>query len=167
MKQAGGRTAKPPAVAIDLMIEAGHWPPEDVLLKLAEGGVAAALSEIQPKGKTSELSIVFTDDAHIKVLNADWRGKDKGTNVLSFPSFPTAIGDPLPPMLGDIVLAAETVAGEAALEGKPLAHHITHLVVHGLLHLLGHDHEDESEAEAMEGRERAILARLAIPDPYA
>jgi probable rRNA maturation factor len=167
LTRSSGPKAKPPAVAIDLMVEAGDWPPEEELQALAERGVAAALAEIGPKGKASELSIVFTDDAHIKVLNAEWRGKDKPTNVLSFPAFPTKVGDPLPPMLGDIVLAAGTVAAEAALEGKPVAHHITHLVVHGLLHLLGHDHEDESEAEAMEGLERAILARLAIPDPYA
>ncbi|WP_292542063.1 rRNA maturation RNase YbeY, partial [Mesorhizobium sp.] len=112
-------------------------------------------------------SIVFSDDAHIRTLNAGWRGKDKPTNVLSFPAFPFPKGAPLPPMLGDIVLAAETVAREAALEDKPLANHITHLVIHGLLHLLGHDHETDAEAEEMEAIERAALARLAIPDPYA
>ena len=79
--------------------------------------------------------MVFSDDAHIRMLNAGWRGKDKPTNVLSFPAFPTKPGEKLPPMLGDIVLAAETVAREAELEGKPLDHHITHLVVHGVLHL--------------------------------
>ena len=115
----------------------------------------------------SELSVVFSDDAHIRTLNAGWRGKDKPTNVLSFPAFPVKPGEKLPPMLGDIVLAAETVAREAALEGKPLDHHISHLVIHGVLHLLGHDHEDEAEAERMEALERAALARLAIPDPYA
>jgi probable rRNA maturation factor len=94
-------------------------------------------------------------------------GKDKPTNVLSFPAFEVEPGADLPPMLGDIVLAAETVAREAGLEEKPLEHHISHLVIHGLLHLMGHDHEDEDEAEAMEALERATLARLAIPDPYA
>ena len=89
------------------------------------------------------------------------------TNVLSFPAFPVTPGDRLPPMLGDIVLAAETVSREAGLEGKPLAHHITHLMVHGFLHLIGHDHEVDAEAEAMESLERRVLARLAIPDPYA
>jgi probable rRNA maturation factor len=115
----------------------------------------------------SELSVVFSDDAHIRTLNSGWRGKDKPTNVLSFPAFPAIPGEKLPPMLGDIVLAAETVVREAGLEGKPLDHHISHLVVHGVLHLLGHDHEDETEAETMEALERAALARLAIPDPYA
>ncbi|TIM17916.1 MAG: rRNA maturation RNase YbeY, partial [Mesorhizobium sp.] len=78
-----------------------------------------------------------------------------------------AKGGPLPPMLGDIVLAAETVAREAALEDKPVENHIIHLVIHGLLHLLGYDHETDAEAEEMEAVERAALARLAIPDPYA
>ena len=86
---------------------------------------------------------------------------------MSFPAFPLSVGDPLPPLLGDVVLAAETVAREAALEDKPLENHISHLVIHGLLHLLGHDHEIDAEAEAMEAIERAALARLAIPDPYA
>ena len=87
--------------------------------------------------------------------------------MLSFPAFPVKLGEKLPPMLGDIVLAAETVAREAELEGKPLDHHITHLVVHGVLHLLGHDHEDEAEAERDGGAGAGALARLAIPDPYA
>jgi len=111
--------------------------------------------------------VIFTDDARIRELNAGWRGKDKATNVLSFPAFPETKAGPLPPMLGDIVLAAETVAAEAALEGKPPENHISHLVIHGLLHLLGHDHENDTEAEEMEALERTALARLAIPDPYA
>jgi len=155
-------------VAIDLMVEAGDWPAEARLLALAEGAVRAVLAETgadAPNG--TELSLVFSDDAHIRELNAEWRGKDKPTNVLSFPAFPTGPGAPLPPMMGDIILAAETVAREAALEEKPLDHHIIHLVIHGFLHLMGHDHETDAEAEEMEGLERRALARLAIPDPYA
>ncbi|RVC23665.1 rRNA maturation RNase YbeY, partial [Mesorhizobium sp. M7A.F.Ca.AU.002.02.1.1] len=136
------------------------------LTRLVDRAVKAAFAETGVAGR-SELSLVFSDDAHIQVLNAGWRGKDKPTNVLSFPAFPFAQGGPLPPMLGDIVLAAETVAHEAVLEDKPVENHITHLVIHGLLHLLGYDHETEAEAEAMEAVERAALARLAIPDPYA
>lgn len=133
-----------------------------------EKSAAAAFAVLgTTRGGRSELSVVFTDDAAVRELNAGWRGKDKPTNVLSFPAFSTSPDAPLPPMLGDIVLAAETVAREAALEGKPLANHITHLVVHGLLHLLGYDHETDAEAEEMEALERAALARLAIPDPYA
>ncbi|MET3519566.1 MULTISPECIES: rRNA maturation RNase YbeY [unclassified Mesorhizobium] len=153
-------------VDIDISIEAGDWPDEAGLTRLVDRAVAAAFAETGVDG-ASELSIVFSDDAHIRTLNAGWRGKDKPTNVLSFPAFPFPKGGPLPPMLGDIVLAAETVAREAALEDKPLANHITHLVIHGLLHLLGHDHETDAEAEEMEAIERAALARLAIPDPYA
>lgn len=161
---AGGK----PDISIDIAVEAGDWPAKRRLRSLVMKAVGAAFPEAGASSREpSELSVVFSDDAHIKVLNAGWRGKDKPTNVLSFPAFPVKPGDALPPMLGDIVLAAETVAREAALEGKPLEHHITHLIIHGLLHLLGHDHEDETQAERMESLERAALARLAIPDPYA
>jgi probable rRNA maturation factor len=154
------------SVDIDISVEAGNWPDEASLTRLVDRAVAAAFAETRVAGP-SELSVVFSDDSHIQKLNAGWRGKDKPTNVLSFPAFPVAQGAPLPPMLGDIVLAAETVAREAALEDKPVENHITHLVIHGLLHLLGYDHETDTEAEAMEAIERAALARLAIPDPYA
>ncbi|MER8680955.1 rRNA maturation RNase YbeY [Mesorhizobium sp. M1405] len=160
-QKAGG----PLPVEIDVAIEAGDWPDEAVLMRLVDRAVSAAFAETGGDGR-SELSIVFSDDAHIRTLNAGWRGKDKPTNVLSFPAFPLKKGEPLPPMLGDIVLAAETVAREAALEDKPVEDHISHLVIHGLLHLLGYDHESDAEAELMEATERAALARLAIPDPY-
>jgi probable rRNA maturation factor len=153
-------------VDIDISVEAGNWADEASLTRLVDRAVAAAFAETGVAGR-SELSVVFSDDSHIQKLNAGWRGKDKPTNVLSFPAFPLVQGGPLPPMLGDIVLAAETVAREAALEDKPVENHITHLVIHGLLHLLGYDHETDTEAEAMEAIERAALARLAIPDPYA
>lgn len=160
-QKAGG----PLPVEIDIAIEAGDWPGETTLTRLVDRAVSAAFAETGADGR-SELSIVFSDDAHIRTLNVGWRGKDKPTNVLSFPAFPFARGGPLPPMLGDIVLAAETVVREAALEHKPLENHISHLVIHGLLHLLGYDHETDAEAELMEATERAALARLAIPDPY-
>jgi probable rRNA maturation factor len=171
----GGRKAaaapsqpKKSRLAADIAVEAGDWPPKRTLRRLVDKAVEVTLLEadIAP-GQASEVSIVFSDDAHVRTLNRDWRGKDKPTNVLSFPAFPAEPGGAMPPMLGDIVLAVETVAREAELEAKPLDHHITHLVIHGLLHLLGHDHEDDAEAERMEALERAALARLAIPDPYA
>ncbi|MCA0000616.1 MULTISPECIES: rRNA maturation RNase YbeY [unclassified Mesorhizobium] len=158
--------APPLPVDIDLTVEAGHWPDEAELVRLVAAAAAAAFAETGAAGR-SELSVVFSDDAHVQALNAGWRGKDKPTNVLSFPAFPFPKGGPLPPMLGDVVLAAETVAREAGLEDKPLENHISHLVIHGLLHLMGHDHETDAEAEEMEAVERAALARLAIPDPYA
>ncbi|MEQ1954107.1 rRNA maturation RNase YbeY [Mesorhizobium sp. CN2-181] len=156
------------AITIDISVEAGGWPSEELLGMLAAHAAEAAIAEAGGHAaQPVELSLMFTDDAHIQVLNAEWRDKDKPTNVLSFPAFPTQIGDALPPLLGDIVLAFETVKNEAALEGKPFEHHITHLIVHGLLHLMGHDHETDGEAEVMEELERRALARLAIPDPYA
>ncbi|MGO4840712.1 rRNA maturation RNase YbeY, partial [Rhizobiaceae sp. 2RAB30] len=131
-----------PLVVIDVLVEAGAWPAEEELERLARRAVDAALAEtgvsaLQP----AELSLVFSDDAGIRELNAGWRGKDKPTNVLSFPAFPVRPGDPLPPMLGDIVLAAETISREAKLEEKPVENHLTHLIVHGFLHLVGYDHE--------------------------
>ncbi len=157
------------AIGIDLLVEAGGWPDDDRLAALAEAAVAAALAEtgaVSPD-RPPELSLVFTDDSHIRALNAAWRGQDRPTNVLSFPAFPMKLGAPLPPMLGDIVLAFETVEGEARAEGKSLEDHIGHLIVHGLLHCLGHDHETDDDAEVMEAVERRALARLAIADPYA
>ncbi len=158
----------PISVAIDILVEAGEWPDESALGVLAEQAVASVVAELGKGGEGSpELSLVFTEDAGIAKLNAEWRGKEGPTNVLSFPAFPVAPGAALPPMLGDIVLAAETVSRESKLDGKPLEHHIAHLIIHGFLHLVGHDHETETEAEVMESIERRALARLAIPDPYA
>ena len=161
------KTAPSLKVAIDVSVEAGDWGPKRPLSTLARKAVTAAIAELGLTGQGSELSILFTDDDAIQQLNAEWRGKDKPTNVLSFPAFPMKIGNPVPPMLGDIVMARETIEREARLDGKQVEHHISHLVVHGVLHLLGYDHEDDSEAELMESTERRILARLAIADPYA
>lgn len=153
------------AIEIDIAVEADAWGEEAELRALVERAVAAAVSTLALAGE-SELSVVFTGDAAIRALNARWRGKDKATNVLSFPAFEPARGASLPPMLGDIVVARETVFREAALEGKPVDHHLTHLIVHGFLHLVGYDHENDADAEEMEGTERRILSALAIPDPY-
>jgi probable rRNA maturation factor len=98
----------------------------------------------------------------VRGLNARFRDHDKATNVLSFPAGRTAQGQ-----AGDIALAYGICAAEAATQGKPLAHHLQHLTVHGVLHLFGYDHEQEDEAAIMEGLERRILARLGVPDPYA
>jgi probable rRNA maturation factor len=164
----GGRmSAKPrPSVVIDLAVEAGRWPAEAELSSIASRALDGVLAATGRGGNArSELGLVFSDDTHVRRLNAGWRGKDKPTNVLSFPAFPPR-ADGLPPMLGDVVLASETVAAEAQAEGKPLADHIAHLIVHGILHLIGYDHETDAGAEEMEGLERRILAGLDIPDPY-
>ena len=116
-----------------------------------------------------EISVLLCDDAAIRALNRDWRGKDKATNVLSFPTV-AAAGAPADMLrdlpLGDIAIAYETAAREARDEGKLFEHHVVHLAVHGALHLLGFDHETEKDAEQMEAAERRILAGLGIADPY-
>jgi probable rRNA maturation factor len=133
---------------------------------LGREAIAASLAECgfaTPEG--AELCIHLADDAHVRALNARWRGLDKPTNVLSFPTFkPSELARAR--LLGDIVLAFETLAGEAADEDKPLADHYRHLVVHGFLHLIGFDHEREADAERMEALETRILARLGVADPY-
>ena len=118
----------------------------------------------------AELAVMLTDDAGIRTLNSNWRGIDKPTNVLSFPALqPTGAGGPddAPRMLGDIAIAYETTRQEADDEQKPFDHHLSHLAIHGFLHLMGYDHETDDDAEAMEGLEQEILAQLGIPDPYA
>ncbi len=131
--------------------------------------VAATLAAVGGRDRTGPVTVLLADDATLRALNRDFRGKDAATNVLSFPAGPRPPGLPehAPWPLGDLAIALETCLREAAAEGKPSAHHLTHLVVHGTLHLLGHDHEDPAEAEIMEGLERRILAGLGIPDPYA
>ncbi|MEA2882108.1 MAG: putative rRNA maturation factor, partial [Bradyrhizobium sp.] len=118
----------------------------------------------------AELAVMLTDDAGIRTLNRNWRGQDKATNVLSFPALPPTGGqsaDDAPRMLGDIAIAWETTRREADDEQKAFDHHLSHLAVHGFLHLVGYDHENEVDAEAMENLEREILGLLGIPDPYA
>ena len=115
---------------------------------------------------TAELSVLLSDDAEVRILNRDYRSKDRPTNVLSFPAGDeNAAGRPR--LLGDVVLALETIEREAAAQSKPLADHLSHLTVHGILHLLGHDHETETQATAMEALETEILRGLGIADPYA
>ena len=112
-----------------------------------------------------ELAILLSEDGEVRRLNRRWRGKDKPTNVLSFPS--GASGPDGRTFLGDVVLAFETLAREAAGFERPLTDHLSHLVVHGVLHLMGYDHEKPAEARRMEGLEVRVLAGLGIPDPYA
>jgi probable rRNA maturation factor len=123
----------------------------------------AALAALDSEGAAHEgVTILLADDEAVRALNARFRGKDAPTNVLSFPA-------PHNPErhLGDLALAFGVCAREAAEQGKPLAHHLQHMTVHGVLHLLGYDHMRDDEAEAMEGLERAVLAGLGVPDPYA
>jgi len=144
---------------VDVSIASPLWDEADGEAVVRRAVAAAA----PPETEESELSVVLTDDASIKSLNARWRRKDEPTNVLSFPADRPAAG---PRLLGDIVIAYETTAREAAQEQKPFADHLAHLTVHGFLHLLGYDHESDADAEVMERLEREILARLGVPDPY-
>ena len=123
-----------------------------------EAVVARAAQQVAPPG---DVVILLTDDEAVRDLNARFRGKDRPTNVLSFPAPENAR-----PHLGDVVLAYGVCAAEAAAQKKPFADHLSHLVIHGILHLMGHDHEADDEAEEMEAKERTLLAALGVPDPY-
>ena len=161
------RVAAPQEVAVDILVAGGHWPPRARLRSFAERAVAAALERACPDLESgAEISILFTDDAEMRGLNNRYRGKDQPTNVLSLPAAPPVVGR-LGPPLGDIVLAAETIRREADDQGLAFGDHLTHLIVHGFLHLLGYDHEEDAEALVMEGLETAILDDLGIADPYA
>lgn len=129
---------------------------------------ADALDDIPPD--RLEVSIVLTDDDEVRELNRQYRGRDSATNVLSFASLDddeAPLPEEGPVLLGDIIVALQTTLREADDENKPVADHLSHLVVHGVLHLLGYDHLEEEDAEEMEALERTILAGLDIPDPYA
>lgn len=145
---------------IDIEVEDPAWTAAvadaEALVRAAAG---AALAREDAGGG---VTFLLTDDESVRELNAQFRGKDSATNVLSFPA-------PANPEhhLGDVALAYGVCAREAIEQGKPLSHHLQHLTVHGVLHLLGYDHIGDDEAEAMEGLERAVLAGLGVPDPYA
>ncbi|HMQ93416.1 MAG TPA: rRNA maturation RNase YbeY [Amaricoccus sp.] len=154
---------------VDLVLEDPRWG-EVGLEAVAERAARAALAETGRDPARHEVSLLACDDGRIAGLNEAFRGAAKPTNVLSWPAFEGAV--PLPMagervFLGDMALAFETCAREARAAGIPLADHAAHLVVHGLLHLLGHDHIDDTEAEAMEAIETKTLASLGIADPYS
>lgn len=157
---------------IALEIDCDGWP--DGAWAILAKRAARAAAEVEPAlaHPRLEASILFTSDEEVHLLNREWRGRDRPTNVLSFPMLARhdllALPDAGPPaLLGDIALAHGTCAREAAEKGVSLKDHATHLIVHGLLHLAGHDHvESHAQAEAMEALEVKALAILAIPDPY-
>ncbi len=141
-------------------------------------GIKETLTFLNQPYETAEISVLACDDAQITILNADFRGKPKATNVLSWPSEERAAMSPggLPrPIetgpdglyeLGDIAISYDTCASEAVAAGKPLEDHLTHLIIHATLHLLGYDHESEADARLMEGLEVKILGKLGLDDPY-
>jgi probable rRNA maturation factor len=162
-----------PTIALpitEVLVVADGWHTEPEAEAVIHRAIAAAAEIADADVGEAELAVMLTDDAGIRTLNSNWRGIDKPTNVLSFPALqPTGSGgaDDTPRMLGDIAIAYQTTRKEADDEQKPFDHHLSHLAVHGFLHLIGYDHEQDADAEAMEALEREILAQLGIPDPYA
>ncbi len=159
-------------ITLDISIEES-WPASsglDALAEKASRGAAAAAPELTNPRLSA--SLLFTSDAEVQVLNREWRGKDRPTNVLSFPMLERSellalAPDGPPELLGDIALAYETCAREAAEKSVPLEHHAAHLIIHGLLHLAGHDHESSpEEATEMEALEIKALASMGIGNPY-
>jgi probable rRNA maturation factor len=163
---------------LDIAIEAdAEWDSSTGWDALVRAAAESAIAESRFPGlagspRMVELSVRLTSDEEVRALNAQWRGKDKATNVLSFPlaeddELDDTAADGPELMLGDIVLARGVCLSEAADRQVPVEHHASHLLVHGTLHLLGYDHHDDAEAADMEAREVRALARLGIADPYA
>lgn len=160
-------------IHIETLIESKGW--RDLALdRLADRACRAALAHLDLRGDWI-VSVLGCDDARIAALNADFRGKGQPTNVLSWPSQergPATPGtaparpDPAVPELGDIAIALGTCRAEATAAGIPEGQHVSHLIVHAMLHLLGYDHETDRDADLMEGLEVEILAKLGLPDPY-
>jgi probable rRNA maturation factor len=145
-------------IDLALIVEGEAWPALGDLDNLSRRAFAAAATEEPAEGL---VSLLLTDDAELQQLNRDFRGKDKPTDVLSFPALPMDR-----PLLGDIAVAHGVAARDAALQGKKLEDHLAHLLIHGYLHLLGHDHETPDEAAVMEAKEIRALAALGIANPY-
>ena len=154
----------------EVIVAADCWQDQPDAEAVILRAINAAAEMVDSDVGDAEIAVMLTDDAGIRTLNRNWRGIDKQTNVLSFPALqPTGPREPddAPRMLGDIAIAYQTMRKEADDEQKPFAHHLSHLAVHGFLHLVGYDHETDDEAESMEALEQEILAQLGIPDPYA
>jgi probable rRNA maturation factor len=148
---------------IDIQTQSPLWDAQPLAAQTVREAIGASASALSTGG--GEVSIVLTDDSAIRALNRDWRGMDKPTNVLSFPaSGQTAGGDAR--LLGDIIIAYETLERECDDESRTFLHHLAHLTVHGFLHLIGYDHQTDRQAEEMEGLESRIMTRLNLPDPY-
>ena len=154
----------------EVLVVADCWQTEPNAEAVIHRAITTAAEMVDADIGETELAIMLTDDAGIRTLNSNWRGIDKPTNVLSFPALqPSGPRGPddAPRMLGDIAIAYETTRSEADEEQRPFDHHLSHLAVHGFLHLIGYDHEKDDDAEAMEALEQEILAQLGISDPYA
>ncbi len=159
------------AIEADAEWDSSSW--DRLVRAAAEAAIAeSAFPQLTTSPRPVELSVRLTSDSEVQALNATWRGKDRPTNVLSFPQMErqalgNIAGDGPELMLGDIVLAHGVCVAEAEEKAIPLNDHAAHLLVHGTLHLLGYDHGDDAQADAMEQREVRALARLGIADPYS
>ncbi len=162
----GGATCDRVTPTVDAILEDDAWRALD-LPALAERAARAALSDARLDPGAHEIALLACDDARIAALNEAFRGRGAATNVLSWPAAALIPGDAPPAALGDVAIAHGTCAREAAAQGKRLEDHVAHLIVHAVLHLLGHDHAGEDDAALMEGTERRILASIGVPDPYA
>jgi probable rRNA maturation factor len=152
-----------PHIEVDIRAAADAWAALDDVEPLSRRVMDACA---RLTGATGEVAVLLTDDAEMRELNRRWRGKDRPTDVLSFPSrAPGADGDM--PFLGDVAISHGVAARDAAVLGRPFTAHFAHLLAHGVLHLLGHDHETEADAARMEPLEVKILAEVGLPDPYA
>lgn len=154
-------------ITVDMSVETLNWEKEEILYDIAKKALMAIVQHLLLDDVTSELSLLFTDDDHMARINAQWRNKNKPTNVLSFPILPLKAGQKPGPMLGDIVVARETLIREANKAGKSFHDHLTHMIIHGILHLLGYDHKTHEDAYEMEKLEIEILQKLSIKNPYA
>jgi probable rRNA maturation factor len=150
----------PPSVEID--VQSPLWDAQPEAEATVRAAVIAAAAHSTSGG---EVSILLTDDSAVRVLNREWRGIDKATNVLSFPA-PEKLSKGAAGILGDIVIAYETLKRESADEDRDFLHHLTHLTVHGYLHLVGYDHQSDAEATRMEALESKIMTRMQLPDPW-
>ena len=164
-------------MTLDIILDADpEWDSNTRWDELAHSAVTAAIAEsafpqLVEGSRAVEISLRLAGDDEVRLLNAQWRGKDKATNVLSFPmakgaELAGATGDGPELMLGDIIMAHGVCEAEAEAKSVPIERHAAHLMVHGTLHLLGYDHEDEEQAADMEAREVRALARIGIADPY-
>lgn len=165
MRHAPMRPASPPQ--LDIRIQSPLWAQQPSAEKTVREAVFAAAAALSTQA--GEVSILLADDATIRSLNRDWRGIDKPTNVLSFPAAGSEAGARRfqgERLLGDIVIAYETLKRESEEERREFLHHLSHLTVHGFLHLIGYDHQTDTQAEEMEGLESKIMVHLQMPDPY-
>jgi probable rRNA maturation factor len=152
-----------PAPSIDIQIQSPLWDAQPLAAQTVRDAIAAAAATLSTAD--NEVSILLTDDKAIRLLNREWRGIDKPTNVLSFPAATTKASVRMP-LFGDIVMAYETLKRECDDEDRIFLHHLAYLTVHGFLHLIGYDHQVEAQAEEMEGLESKIMTRLQMPDPH-